>query len=570
MLYEDHAVVVAGPGSGKTATLIAKIAHLLDTEVQQPFSGACVTYNKDTVREISVRLRGLGRRPGRGLLVGTVHSFCLSAVLRPFAQLVPDIARPGATVLSRRAADRLLDQALNFEGHNDTAYWFGTRLTRIRKTLALREPLDAFDERDVDVARRYEQLLVDAHAIDFDGMVLRALAVVESDAVVCDLLAARFPWLCVDEYQDLGGPLHRIVLALAGSGVKIFAVGDVDQTVYDFTGADPRYLRELQNDARFHEVRLRFNYRSGARLIAAAQAALAPDQPRDYEPAPEVTSPGEVFFEQRDGGLPDQAVRTARIVGQLIAAGVPAHDIAILYPATVPMLDELVVALEQADVPYVAERDERFPGAPIVRWLQRCAQRALDADGPDTEPFVDLASVYRQMLEDGGRDTRGLDWRSVLLEALELPASLETELNRWLASITARLSLRVALSAARQAPDDLEALDALMEEDATLGDFAAGVTISHHVAVTTYHSSKGRQFDTVLLPGLQEGLMPRGGANTSLREQRRLFYVALTRAKRRVYLLSSQTCMWTAWRRLRRGNESRFVTEVKTRLEDEM
>ena len=276
-------------------------------------------------------------------MIGTVHSFCLGSVLRPFAHLVPELGRPDADVLSGPSAGRLLERALTMEGHNDTAYWFGTRLSLIRKAMALDEPLDPFDERDVNVARRYQQLLVDAHAIDFDGMVFDALAIIESDAVIRDLLAARFPWLCVDEYQDLGGVLHRIVLALADAGVKIFAVGDADQTVYDFTGADPRYLRELQDDQRFEVVRLRFNYRSGARLIAAAQAALLSDEPRDYEAAPEVTDRGEVFIESISGGLADQADRTAVIAKELIADGVPAHDIATFVPrdATDPRHDHL-------------------------------------------------------------------------------------------------------------------------------------------------------------------------------------------------------------------------------------
>lgn len=565
VLHDDHTVVVAGPGSGKTATLVSKVAHLLHSEIDDPFAVACLTYNNDTVREIAMRLRALGHTQGRRLLIGTVHSFCLGAVLRPFGHLVPELGRPDASVLSSPSATRLLDRALNIEGHNDTAYWFGTRLTLIRKALALGESLEPFDERDVAVARRYQQLLVQAHAIDFDGMVLDALAIIESDAVIRDLLAARYPWLCVDEYQDLGGVLHRIVLALASAGVKIFAVGDADQTVYDFTGANPRYLRELQDDPRFEVVRLRFNYRSGARLIAAAQAALLPDEPRDYVAAPGVTDRGEVFVKSVGGGLADQADRTAAIAAQLIAEGLPAHGIAILYPATDPMLGELTDALQEHDVPFVAERDDRFPRTPVVQWLQRCAQRALDRDGPDTEPFAELTRVYSQMLRDAGHDPRGLQARADLLEAVESPATLETPLGARITAVDDRLSLRMTLAVARATADDVDALDTLRASPATLGDFAAGVTVTDHVAVTTYHSSKGRQFNTVLLPGLQERLMPKSW-RTTVGEQRRQFYVALTRAERRVYLLSTPSCTWRAWGKQRGGSESRFVAEVRARL----
>lgn len=157
--------------------------------------------------------------------------------------------------------------------------------------------------------------------------------------------------------------------------------------------------------------------------------------------------------------------------------------------------------------------------------------------------------------------------RAELLEALELPVSLETPLTEWLGSVDDLLELCDTVATARQTPDDLADIEQLLQEDATLGDFAAGVTVTHHVAVTTYHSSKGREFDTVLLPGLQEGLMPRGGINVVLAEQRRHFYVALTRAKRRVHMLSAPSCTWCAYNKIRRGADSRFVAEVRARLE---
>ena len=190
---------------------------------------------------------------------------------------------------------------------------------------------------------------------------------------------------------------------------------------------------------------------------------------------------------------------------------------------------ELTAALDKRDVPFVAERDDTFPRTPVVQWLQRCAQRALDRDGPDTEPFAELTRVYSQMLRDAGRDARGLQPRADLLQAVEAPATLHSSLGTWIAAFDDRVSLRATLAAARATADDLDALDALQASAATLGDFAAGVTVTDHVAVTTYHSSKGRQFHSVLLPGLQERLMPKSW-RTTLGEQRRQFYVALTRA----------------------------------------
>lgn len=187
------------------------------------------------------------------------------------------------------------------------------------------------------------------------------------------------------------------------------------------------------------------------------------------------------------------------------ADGVPAHDIAIRYPATDPIRAMLTSALQDRDVPFVAERDDTVPRTPAVQWLQRCAQRALDRDGPDTEPLAELTRVHSQMLRDAGHDARGLRPRADLLQAVEAPATLQAPLGAWIAAFDDRVSLRATLAAARATADDLDALDALQASPATLGEFAAGVTVTDHVAVTTYHSSKAASFTACCSPACRSG-----------------------------------------------------------------
>ncbi len=379
---EDHTVVLAGPGSGKTATLAVKVAHLLADVVPGSRGVACVTYNNDAVREVTSRLGVLGIRPGRSVFVGTVHSFCLNAVLRPYARLAPEIARPDRTVLAGHRRADLVAAALTREGSNDRVSWFEPRLQSIRRAQALAESVERFDPLDVRVAARYSALLAECNAVDFDGMVLDALSLLRSVAVVREVLAARYAWLAVDEYQDLGGPLHAIVECLAAAGTKIFAVGDPDQTLYGFTGADPRYLQRLLDDDAFHEVRLRFNYRAGSRLIAASQAALAPERDHDYRADPERKDPGDIDIRLVEGGLVAQARVVAReIIPALTARDIPEHEIAVLYPSASPIYDALSQELQSADLPVLAERDSPYPSALAVRLLQQIAHRGLEGAG---------------------------------------------------------------------------------------------------------------------------------------------------------------------------------------------
>jgi len=394
--HNDNTVVLAGPGSGKTDTIVLKVAHLLHSEVAAPRGVACITYGNDAVREFSVRLRRLGLRPGQRLFLGTVHSFCLNRILRPFAVVAgqPHLARP--RVLGPTEQRRLLQTSLDALGVNENPQYFEHTLTRIRRALSCGETLDPFEEEHVAVAERYTAGLAAQEAVDFEAMTLHALNIVRGSSGVRELLVARYPWVAVDEYQDLGGPLDHIVRELHAGGSKVFAVGDPDQCVLSFTGADPSYLTDLSQDDEFRTIRLRFNYRSGARLIAAAEASLG--SVRDYQPAPGRVHDGDIEFIEVDGGLAGQAKDVIhRIVPALVASGVQPHEIAILYKQKGELLDALLAEVSLANEQYLVEKDVRFPSSPIIRWLQRCAAKAVGAEEADSS--ADLAAPYRDLLK---------------------------------------------------------------------------------------------------------------------------------------------------------------------------
>ncbi|MCW5805907.1 MAG: ATP-dependent helicase, partial [Deltaproteobacteria bacterium] len=322
---DANTVVLAGPGSGKTATLVVKVAHLLRTIVQAPRGVACITFNNDAVDEFRRRLAEHGLHAGRRLYLGSVHSFCLNCIVRPYAPLVDASFAREVRVISERAAGALLERIASASIADVYMPSFKPTSTRIRRALACGESVAGFDDRDVAAVKRYEAKLVKQGAVDFEAMVLRSVDLVQRHSWIRQLLASRFPWIVVDEYQDLGGPLHKIVTSLADlAGVKVFAVGDPDQTVYDFTGAHPKYLDELAKRADFRGIRLRFNYRSGGDLIVASQAALAPDDgPRPYLPDPKRVDRGKVVFKKAKDHLEGHAQTALEAVRAAIAASVP-------------------------------------------------------------------------------------------------------------------------------------------------------------------------------------------------------------------------------------------------------
>ena len=543
---DGNTVVLAGPGSGKTDTLVLKVAHLLHNEVAPPRGVACITYGNDAVREFSIRLRRLGVRQGRRLFLGTVHSFCLNRILRPFAGIAdrPDLAHP--RVLSSPERRRAIQASLDATGVDENPQWFEVTLTRIRRAMACGESLGSFDEAHVSVAEHFNKQLAARETVDFEAMILEALRIVQVSQDVRELLVAKYPWIAVDEYQDLGGPLHQIVSELRRAGSKIFAVGDPDQCILGFTGADPSYLLELSAADTIRTIRLRFNYRSGARLIAVAEATLG--SPRNYKPAPDHDHKGDIKIEEVGGGLESQAMHVVhRLVPNLIADGVEPHEIAVLYKQKGKMLEALLAEIPQADQRYLVEKDVRFPSSPIMRWLQRCATKSLG--GEDADSLAELVAPYKELLTAAGVFEEDLTLHTKLYDAVTT-ADHQVTLSEWSNRFDELLDLRGLLESDGTRPDDLEAVTSLCEPDsspASLLDFARGVQVHGQVVLTTCHASKGRQFDVVILPGLQVSLFPfarwNGGsyrpAPKQLVEDRRLFYVGLTRARFQVFLVCS-------------------------------
>ena len=571
-----NCVVLAGPGSGKTKTLTIKLARMLAEDVRQPRGIACITYSNECARELRRRLQHLGIEESDSLFIGTIHSFSLKHIVAPFASSAGvDITQPLNVATQdeqRKAFDRALTGVL---GESARASQFRIPIDAYRRTHLDRNAPDWKEHPDfAAVILDYEARLRLAGLIDFDDMMLIALRLVESHEWVRRALAAKFPILAIDEYQDLGVPLHRMVMSLCfNAGIRLFAVGDADQSIYGFTGANPDLLWQLSKRQDVRSVTLPFNYRSAPEIIAAGEALLS--EPRGYSARNE--SKGLVDFHYFENGLEEQA---GAIIDELIPEALNRDkkrklgDIAVIYT---DLYDGNLVSgiAAAAGLEFVRiDNGAPIPTSPLMRWLQECALWC--AEGWQTAQ-PKLASLLASWFRFTPSVRRAADVRAVqsaLVRYLFDNRDPDKPLKKWIEGFAEQV-LTPAFSregTLRDEEKNVLALSKLTDEgkeleNSTIATFSGTAGSPHHLNLITLHSAKGLEYDVVFLLGMDQGRLPSWRDDTAdkIAEARRRFYVGVTRAKREVHLTYSGFTENQYGSRFNRG-PSPFLIELQKKL----
>jgi DNA helicase-2/ATP-dependent DNA helicase PcrA len=381
----------------------------------------------------------------------------------------------------------------------------------------------------------YRRLKADQGVADFDDLLLYTAGILEEHPLIAEEFRDRYRSFVVDEYQDVTPLQQRLLDAWLGGSDELCVVGDVQQTIYSFTGATPAHLlgfRERYPHAT--EVRLVRDYRSTPQVVDLANRVLAhvPDklELRGQRPA----GPEPVFLEHEDEAV--EAVSVARRCKELIASGVPAREIAVLYRVNAQSA-AYEAALSDADVPYLVRGGERFFERPEVREAMLLLRGQAKAG--DDQPLPDAVA--------GVLSTRG--WTQ------EPPASSGAVRERW-ESLAALHRL-----AQDHADLDLAGFVAELEERAS----AQHAPTVDGVTLASLHSAKGLEWDSVFVVGVVDGTLPLVHADTveQVEEERRLLYVGVTRA--RVHLtLSWALARSPGGRQTRRA--SRFLDGLRARV----
>jgi len=570
--YESlrHCVVLAGPGSGKTKTLTIKMARLLAEDVAEPRGVACITFNNECARELESRLSDLGVEPSRRIFIGTVHSFSLTQIILPYSRVTRLGLPDDFHVATKSERDQALRVALSDmgENHEQLRAW-EARMNSYRRSISDRnrpEWLEVSPEL-AHLSVLYEGQLRLMNLIDYEDMPLLALRALRENEWLRRALLAKFPVLIVDEYQDLGSALHRIVLGLCfTTGMRLFAVGDPDQSIYGFNGARPDLLQRLSERNDVETVRLRLNYRCATQIVAASGALL--DEARDYDAVAGAPA-GEVFFHPLRERYEGQA---SLLVNEFLPQALARHpdlrlgDVAILYPAAW-LGDTLVPAIQQAGLPFIRTDTNALysRSSRLMHWLEQCALWCCGGWQNGTPLFSRLANAGKRLFSNAIlSDTQATEFQRELITKLWTSRDGTLPLLEWLTDFHDRL-LDSLGTECPELGDELLILANFIERISLEGD-------SHHMSLadlagqsggrdslnlSSLHSAKGREFPVVFIFGADIGRLPRNGSSDQdVAEARRAFYVGLTRAEVEIHVVYTQ------------GRESQFVREVRRRIEN--
>ena len=538
----NNTVVIAGPGSGKTTVLTLKVMQLLAEMIYPPRGLACLTYSTEAVREFKSRLVKLGLEKRKNVFLGTVHSFCLSEIITPFAALYPQYKIPLPIRIISEAEKNRLFNSQNYEG---TPKLIDVDKERTRNIKGIsRVAIESYDIA-LKAAISFEELLIQNEYLDFISMVKKSVELIKNESYVRKALEAKYPWIIVDEYQDLGKPLHELILTLLNlTRIKVFAVGDADQSIYDFQGAAPDYLIELSQRQDVSCIHLKNNYRSSQTIVDASEYVLkssrgyiASGKLQDYH--------AKLEFIECSKGMDEQYERVIEQISRFHTEGIPYHEIAVLVGNN-KQVTELAQECSRQNIPaYIARQTFRLTD--LIIWIQNCAKWVSDKCSVS---FDEICSTWKSFISQKriiSEDDYFLLKRTIF-QTLTASNVYKDNLSEWLCYLDKKVGIVSAFTASERYPDEIDNYNKLLE---TARSHDTQLTIKfltrlgipeNQVVLTTRHSSKGLEFDVVILPGMEKDSFPSYYDNTprKLAEARRLCFVSVSRARKACILIRSK------------------------------
>ncbi|MFZ5820324.1 MAG: ATP-dependent helicase [Chloroflexota bacterium] len=588
-------LVLAGPGSGKTRVLTQRIAYLIAYEGVRPYQILAVTFTNKAAREMEARVENLlGDQATQGMMLGTFHATC-ARILRREAEFLP--VESNFVIFDADDQQRLVKSIIRESNLNDKLYRppsVHAAISNAKNELIGPQDYPTVTYRDEVVKRvylEYQKRLVASNAVDFDDLLVYTARLLEDNPEVRQKYAQRFRHVLVDEFQDTNMAQYVLIKHLCSAHRNVFCVGDPDQSVYRWRGADWRNVQRFEQDFPDAQViLLEQNYRSKQTILDAAMAVIDRAQNRRKKNLFTERGQGEkVFYYEASDDYAEASFVVDSIAQLVTGKQFEPGECAVMYRTNAQsrLLEE---AFLQARLPYRLVGAQRFYGRREVKDMiafLRLVYNANDEASLDRVINVPARGIGEKTLTTLHlvASQRGLSAGAVLLDLARGPnspywehfsaraaaplADFAVTLANWravypLATVTELFDRIAADLGYQQYLDDgteegKDRWDNVLElrrltqeyEGRTMEEFLQDVAlISDQDTLTdrnvptllTLHAAKGLEFGAVFIVGLDDGILPHSRSfdePEEMEEERRLFYVGITRAKDRLYLVRS-------------------------------
>lgn len=613
-------LILAGAGSGKTRTIIHRIAYIIQSGLAKPYQILALTFTNKAAGEMKTRITGFGIENVTEMWMGTFHSVC-ARLLRIHAEAVG--FDRSFTIYDEDDSKALISQIVKESKITDRKISAGHIKAIISKAKEKMIDADEFENTCDDLAelgliagvyKEYQKRIKDNNAMDFDDLLLNTVRLFEQNEEILAHYQNRFQYILVDEYQDTNLLQYKIVSAVARKHNNICVCGDDDQSIYSWRGADIRNILEFEVDyPNAKVVKLEENYRSTKNILEAANALIKNNKSRKGKNLYTAGALGDkisLFMAMRDL---EEAEHIASEIEEIMDEGENLSQVAVLYRinAQSRILEE---SLMRKRIPYQIIAGTRFYERMEVKDIM--AYLKLASNNRDNVSFLRAVSSPRRGIGSVSLERiatysefKKYDMVKTALNAEAIPSLSRGvkdklyDFGRLIVGIkqTAETSLSEAVTSAiydsgylnmlkaernDRAQARIDNLNELINaakdfektsEDASLEAFLENASLisavdmsSDHsgmVKLMTVHNAKGLEFDCVFITGLEEGLFPLYRSIESeaeLEEERRLCYVALTRAKKRLHLSFSSSRRLYSAPEVRRP--SRFIDEIPSEL----
>ena len=580
-------LVIAGPGSGKTRVITFRIAALIDSGVP-PQNICAITFTNKAAEEMRQRAVAIGSSAGAH--ISTFHSLCVR-ILRRYAANT-DIT-PNFSIYDDSDQSKCVKQAITDCNLNTTDFSPARTLDAISTLKNKLIDADVFEKQADDffsktlskIYSRYQQILKDLNAVDFDDLLMKAAFLLENNPDVRVELGNRYKYLLIDEYQDTNHAQYRIAKALASAHNNICATGDPDQSIYRWRGADIRNILDFERDwPNAVVVRLEENFRSVPCILEVADRLIANNQSRKEKRLIATRPPaGKVVIEPYEDEV-EEALGVAENIRRLVDEGTSLSNIAIFYRVNAQSR-AIEEAFIRSKIPYQIVRGVEFYNRKEVRdvlaylkvivnpadkiALLRIINTPARGIGKTTidkvqdyasrrnislyeairtvsqissipKPTAAKLTAFLNMIEGFRKDDSGSV--AEMVERVFTDSGLEKSLIAEGAEgkdAAANIEELISAAAVYDKQTEAPSLVDYLQQIALFSDADAYNASVERVALMTLHSAKGLEFDNVFIVGVEEGLLPHERSvdnDDETEEERRLFFVGITRAKVNLFI----------------------------------